>query len=253
MALTTILDLMVDYSDFGRIIPISEKEQYLEQYDQYTSEYYRSMRDRKMDPIDYTELTDDNSFKYEYIWNPCNGNAIGKDPFGPIYFSPVNILKNVYYKRLDNLWMKIDENVSYDSFERYYGDSLGSMEIKNNNIISARPERYIFRVPLIDCYLPKKHNMSSITMGALLTDDHVRDIDRVIKKYWIGDDFIKNKYKIIGSFENMKKIYDVAVSKDPLSFGREYLMSLNIDTKKIGKNNLNESINKKAVEFLKRM
>jgi len=166
-----------------------------------------------MDPIIQIELDDDCAFKFDYMWDPYTGQRTEKDPFGPLYFDPDSLIHYYYINRLKNLWTEpVDENGGY--YEGYYDMLVGSGD--NINIIGRGecPEKYLFRIPIIDCYLEKDYNKSIITMGPKLTDNEVMMIDELAKKS-------PNNYKLMfkknrPSLYEMKKLYDQAISSNPI-------------------------------------
>lgn len=249
------MDLLVDYSNIEQNNIESKKKtknKYLTQYDETTCLYYKSHRIKKTDPITYDELTDDNSFKYEYMWDPYTGNIKDKDPYGPIYFNPINLLCHIYYSRLNGLWIGQSKEIN-GIYEGYYGESVGAGD--NFEVIGRGiyPERYLFRLPISNCYLKPQHNMSLVTMGPKLTDDDIHDIDRLLTKKWSHDPIYKSIYKRVGSLFKLKCYYEFAISKNPSMIQT----TLFDKTKKLKKhyitNNKNADLNRIAVEFLKDM
>jgi hypothetical protein len=185
---------------------------YKKLFEDRTTEYYKTLRYRKMDPIIQIELEDDEAFKFEDMWDPYTGERIGKDPFGPLYFDPDSLIHYFYINRLKNLWTEpTDDNGGY--YEGYYDMLVGS---GNNIKIVGRgecPEKYLFRIPIIDCYLENDYNKSIITMGPKLTDNEIKLIDEIANKN-------TNNYKMLfkkqrPSLYEMKKCYDQAIDSDP--------------------------------------
>ncbi len=222
---------------------------------------YKLMRLQKIDPIDGTNIDEDTCFKYNYIWDSFTGDllydneTLVEDPFGPLCFSPCNIVKTIYYRRLDNIWVKTNNNNDYDN-DYYYGDNVG---IGNNFEITGRgiyKERHLFRLPVVDCYLPKNHNAMMVTMGPLLTNDDVLLIDNLITRHWIEIDQEINKiYEKIKSLVNLKKIYELIINSDPISsFSQEYIESIGLDyILATAQNNPNIYLHHMAVNMLKEM
>jgi hypothetical protein len=182
------------------------------EYDHYTKEKYRVMRKRIMDPITYVDLNERYSFKFPYKWDPYTGERLEKDEDGPLYFDPDILIKYFHTKRLDKLWVKpSDEQGGY--FSGYYDDGLGAGE---EFFVAGRgehPEWYLFRIPIIDCYLTKDHNKQVITFGPKLTDEEVDEIDRIAQ---LRPDNYKSMYGCNRpSLKKMKELYDNAISKTP--------------------------------------
>jgi hypothetical protein len=185
---------------------------YNKEYEDRTTEYYKTLRFRKMDPLINIDLEDDNSFKFKYTWDPYTGERKESDPYGPLYFDPDSLIHYYYINRLKNLWNEpVDETGGY--YEGYYDMLVGSGE--NINIVGRGecPEKYLFRIPIIDCYLEKDYNKSIITMGPRLTDDEAKEIDRIAQKNPSNykQMFRKNR----PSLYEMKKLYDEAINLNP--------------------------------------
>lgn len=197
---------------FDQETPKETPQKPIIEYDNYTKEKYRVMRKRVMDPITYVDLNERYSFKFPYKWDPYTGERLSEDEDGPLYFDPDVLIKYFYTKRLDKLWVKpSDEQGGY--FSGYYDDGLGAGE---EFFVSGRgehPEWYLFRIPIIDCYLTKDHNKQVITFGPKLTDEEVEEIDRIAQ---LRPDNYKSMYGYNRpSLKKMKELYDNAISKTP--------------------------------------
>jgi len=176
---------------------------------------YENYRRNKIDPILLLELPLNNMqekdlFKFEYTWDPYTGlRSKQKDPNGALYFDP-NVLINYFYtSRLNNLWI----NEYYDGndyIQGHYGDALGkypNFEIKGRG---PHPEWYLFRLPIIDCYLEKDHSLQIVTMGPVLTDKEIKKIYTLSKRY---KKFYKDTFEIKRpNIVKMKQLYDRAVN-----------------------------------------
>ena len=187
-----------------------EKPQY--EYDEETTEKYRVLRLRKMDPIGYIELNDDNAFKFEFKWDPYTGERLEKDSNGPLYFDPDILIKYFYTKRTDKLWVAPkNDNTGY--YEGYYDDGVGAGEDFFVGGRGNHPEWYLFRLPIIDCYLTKDNNKQFITFGPKLTDKEIKEIQKLaeLKPDNYKRQFGYNRPSII----EMKKFYDMAITKKP--------------------------------------
>lgn len=224
----------------------SNAHQYVDNYDTTTTQYYKAYRIKKMDPILFTQLNDKNAFKFYAIWDPLTGARTGIDPYGPLYFNPITIMEYIYKSAKDRLWID-----ATDDMEGYYTEHVGAGE---ECMIVGRgtyPEKYLFRLPISDCYLNPDHNMSVITMGPILTDAEIIEIDDLLVKYWKNDNVYKKYYHKIGSLYLLKKYYDVAISKTPLEMG---LIDIDIDMDDIMKqHNPNQYLNMCAVNIIKNM
>jgi hypothetical protein len=252
------MDLIIDFTIIKQPVAPNDilhkqngKKEYQVPYDETTTLYYKSHRTGKTDPITFDEMNDRNAFKFSSMWNPMTGVRTTDDPFGSIYFNPINLLNHFYNCRLNGLWIgESDEND--EMYEGYYGDGVGAgedFEIIGRGIY---PERYIFRLPIPNCYLPPNNNMSLITMGPKLTDSEICSIDQIITNHWYDHLLYDKIYKRIGSLHRLKRTYDIAISKNPTTADLKFLKNGNIGTKD-QKKNLGQSINRLAVNILKRM
>jgi hypothetical protein len=181
-------------------------------YDDTTMVKYRILRERKMDVIfqDKEGLSEENAFVFGERWDPYTGKRIEKDPYGALYFNPVHLVQYYYTNRLNNL--RISPSGDY---EGYYGDAVGAGINFNIKSRGSHPERYLFRVPISDCYLTKSHNSNFITMGPKLTDKELISIDNLMSR-----DHIRQEYKSIygrtpPSVYKMKQLYLQAIEEDP--------------------------------------
>ena len=148
-----------------------------EQYDKITCETYRIKRLYKIDPISDIEIPKDFIFEFKYKWNPYNGFREDIDDVGPLCFNAINLYDYYYINRYKGLWTP-----PQDGFQGIYGDMVGSGK---NVLIKSRgtyPEKYLFRLPIIDCYLPLTHNLSIVTMGPELTEQEITQIDLIVTK-----------------------------------------------------------------------
>lgn len=223
---------------------ICEKRKYMDLYDDTTINYYRAHRMQKTDPITFEYLDDKTAFKFPYTWNPLTGERLGIDPYGPLYFNPLTLLRHFYESRLNTLWIKPN-----DGYQGYYGDGVGAgedLEIPSRGIY---PERYVFRIPIQDCYLKKNHNHSIVTMGPKLTDREICEIDRLIRKHWHDSRHFAPMYERIGSLFKMKHYYTVAIAKNPNDID---LSGLDLNNKFKATQNSN-NLNRIAIEYLKEM
>lgn len=237
---------MVEQKGVGEPV-IDPKKIYLATYDDTTCIYYKKHRSKHTDPIMFDVLkSKSSSFKFCDMWNPDTGNRIGIDPFGPLYFHPINLLQHFYWNRLNGLWVEPN-----NGYQGYYGDTVGAGE----DIEMGRgvyPERYLFRLPISNCYLKKGHNMSIITMGPKLTTSEICEIDRIINKFWSNDQIYEKIYKKIGSLYKLKCYYDVAIAKDPINMD---LSGIELGNREhiLKQPNPNMCLNRNSVEILKKM
>jgi hypothetical protein len=184
-----------DLIDFTSIKK-EDKENDKVNYDKQTTETYRILRMFKICPISNRELREDNSFKFKDKWDPFTGIRKGLDEIGALYFDPNELYKYYYKNRLNNLW-----HVPENNFEGYYGDLVGIGKEMNIKSRGNNSSKYLFRLPIVDCYLMENHNHSIVTVGPILTDEEINEIDNLL---------IKNK-KRLTPLLTIKKYYDNAV------------------------------------------
>ena len=207
-------------------------------------EYYRR---NKIDPILLTELPlnnmlEKNVFKYEYKWNPYTGKKLNiKDESGPLCFDPNSLIHYFYKNRLNNLWKKGEYNEDENIYtEGYYGDALGGYPDFSITGRGKHPEMYLFRLPIIDCYLEKDHNLQVVTMGPELSNKEIKKINSLSNK-----DVFKSLYKYKKpNILKLKNIYDKAVDS---------LHEYNTDNNDLSiedNNNIKYQINTDAVKSL---
>jgi len=207
--------LLVDFSDIpdadlNEPVTVQPKKQI--EYDKETNEKYRVLRLRKMDPLLYNEVDDQYAFKFKYKWDPYTGERLEEDPNGPIYFDPDYLIKYFHTKRLDKLWVQpTDESNGY--FEGYYDAGVGAGEDFHLASRGAHPEWYIFRIPIIDCYLTKDHNRQFITFGPKLTNEEILEIERLANLRADNYRMLFNRNR--PSLNQMKELYDLAIAREP--------------------------------------
>ena len=214
----TDLDFAVsdDFVSFEDIVEVPKPQFITVEYDRRTNEYYRILRSRKMDPFISIDLDDHYAYKYPYIWDPYTGIKSDKlDKDGPLCFHPDVLIHYFYKNRLNNLWVEPVDDLQAGYFEGYYDMAVGAGE--NIHVVGRNecPEKYLFRLPIIDCYLTKDHSDMVITMGPKLTDADIDEIYNIALKN-------KNSYRdIFGkprpNLVLMKQLYDQAISKTPYS------------------------------------
>ena len=167
-------------------------------YDKTTLETYRMKRIYKIDPLNDKKLSDDFIFEFKEKWNPYTGERLENDEIGPLCFDPYDLYLYYYKNRCSGLWY----NGNFE-YQGYYGELVGTGKDINIKSRGFKPERYLFRLPILDCYLPDNHNYSLITYGPLLNDDEIEYIDKLIILY--------NK----PSLKLIKKYYDAALDSNP--------------------------------------
>ena len=176
---------------------------------------YELYRRNLIDPILLTELpisSSSNIFKFEYTWNPYNGiRSNMKDLSGPLCFDPNALIHYFYTNRLNNLWKDEEYNPEDNTFlQGYYGDAIGGFPEFNIIGRGKHPEMYLFRLPIIDCYLEDGHCRQIVTMGPILNNNEIKKINTIANKKLFKSTYKYKKPNLV----NLKKLYDEAV--DPL-------------------------------------
>lgn len=213
-------ELFIDFEETEPVIENNKQiKKYEENYDEYTTDLYFVMREKKYNVISHDAFDCDTNkvFMYKYMWDPYTGEKKKEDPIGPLYFHPDDLIYFFYTRRKKLLWIEpkdIVHGLNEGVYEGYYGDGLGSGE--NINIIGRGeyPELYLFRLPIDDCYLPPDSDRSIITMGPKLSDGEIKLIED------LAEDHHKFNYqnfygKKRPSLTLMKNLYDTAISKTP--------------------------------------
>ena len=169
---------------------------------------YNYYRKNKIDPFTLEPITCKYVFTYPYKWNPYSGKKINEvDKNGPLYFDPANLIQFFYTQRLNNLWIEGD-----DGYDGYFGDALGNGPDFNIKGRGKHDEWYLFRLPIIDCYLDKEHSSQYVTMGPILNIDELKLIDKLAaaeQKY--KEDSKQNK----NILSKLYKLYHCAIDKEP--------------------------------------
>lgn len=151
----------------------------IDNYDNTTTETYRVKRLYKIDPFDDNIIPDHLIFEFKSKWNPYSGIRTDDDEIGPLCFNALGLYKYYFENRYRELWSP----PTADGFGSMYGPIVGkSIEIKINSL-TFKPEKYLFRLPIYDCYLKKSHKLTTITMGPVLTDEEIEKIDTICKLY----------------------------------------------------------------------
>lgn len=180
-------------------------------YDDRTMKYYKTMRQCHIDPILNIEVNDKIAFKFDYQWDAYTGERTIKDPFGPLYFNPISLVYNYYIHRLDGLW-KNECKVNGEYFEGYYDMLVGVGESMNIIGRGYYPELYLFRLPILDCYLTTDHNKSIITFGPKLNDTEINIIEQLCLTEEVKTEYMNIFGKNCPSIKTMKLLYDNAIS-----------------------------------------
>ena len=177
-------------------------------------ETYRVMRKLKIDPFTDEVIDDTKSFKFTYQWNPRTGQRTKPDPYGALHFNPMTLIKFFHAKRLSKLWTSSsDTGAGY--FPEFYDIAVG---IGSDFYVAGRgynPQWHVFRLPIIDCYVSSNMSLREITMGPILTDEEIAEIDLIGHTYYERE-YKQETGKNMPSLVKMKELYDKAISKSPI-------------------------------------
>ena len=211
-------------------------------FDKNTTETYRIKRLFKIDPLTDIEVPENIAFKFKFSWDPYTGKRNGNDSIGPLYFNAINLYDYYYENRFRGLWFPPAEQ-----YQGYYGDLIGTG--KNISIKSrgSNPEKYLFRLPIIDCYLPNNHNLSFITMGPELSDDEICEIDNIVNQF-----HSKKKNNNFTSLTALKYYYDQSIESSPDPNSDE-IKELKLKYPNLSEKEINEKYNRYWVDKLVRI
>lgn len=187
------------------------KSKYKIEYTMETVNDYISLRKSLICPISYMSINTKNSFPFAYIWDPyCNGLRTDEDPHGPLWFDPKALTYYFWSKRLDNLWMKGDQE-----FGGTYGEAVG---VGDDFYIPGRghhPEHYLFRLPVPNLYLPKDYNPQYPTATPILTNAEIEHINKLVHSDEHSTAYLEIFKRYPPDLVKIKQYYDIAISKDP--------------------------------------
>jgi hypothetical protein len=221
-------------------IPVDTKEnKEIINYDKTTCETYRIKRLYKIDPITDIEVPENLAFKFFFEWNPYTGIRGSDDIIGPLYFNALTLYDYYYNNRYKGLW-----NPPVDNFQGYYGDLIGTSKDIKIRSRGSNPQKYLYRLPIIDCYLPQNHNYSVITMGPELTNSEISQIDRIIIQY-----HPKRNYSNFTSLSLLKSYYDKALDSIP-DPNCDEIIELKIKYPSLSDKEINEKFNRYYVDKL---
>ena len=201
-----------DYNfDDVEIEQVVTKKEKNEEYDETTTKYYTKARLEKTDPITFEKT--DNAFLFYHKFNPFNGERGTIDETGPLCFDPDVLIHYFYENRLNHLWVEPYEekiDTEYVNYTGYFDNGVGNGPEFNINGRGKHPEWYLFRLPIIDCYIPKGGCGQSVTMGPVLTNDELEMIEKLANK---------NKYRYLELFnkkrpsiKKIKELYENAIT-----------------------------------------
>ena len=66
--------------------------------------------------------------------------------------------------------------------EGHFGDALGKSPDFNIKGRGTHKQWHLFRLPIIDCYVPKNNSLKYITMGPILSDKDLKKIYKLSNK-----------------------------------------------------------------------
>ena len=209
---------------------------------------YRDFRDKNIDPILLEELPvegyeNKKYFKFKFKWNPYTGERGEIDTNGYLAFDPDTLIHFFYSNRTNYLW-----ETSNNDYTGYYGDAVGNGP--NFEIIGRgkHPDWNLFRLPIVDCYLIKDHCYQSVTMGPLLEEREIKEIDKLAKKYKSN---YKNKFNMKRpSLHKLYQLYQEAINPNPdIGIPDNVIPFVDENFVKIKKHNANVDAVKKLIKM----
>lgn len=209
---------------------------------------YLDFRNHKMDPFLFIELDPNQSFQFPDRWNPYTGERLQQDSNGPLYFDPVTLVRYFYTNRLNHLWVNTQNTENGEIIPAHYDhDGLANGP---NFYISSRgshPDWYLFRLPILDCYLRKDHMDQSVTMGPKLTDQEIKKIDDLAQ---LNKQEYENTYhRPLPSLQTIKEFYEMAIDPCPYLPGVPPELEPFVDPEDLSR--MRRQVNTQAVEYLK--
>lgn len=183
-------------------------ENYTEKYDENTLEYLE-LRKSKTCPLTFEDIDEDKAFKYYNKWNPITGEILDEDEHGPLYFDPVALYMFFLNNVMNHLLLNIEGGIYYNN------ETIGIGKDFNNGKRGSYKEKYVFRLPIDDCYCTEGFDNKIPTMGPVLNDAEIIHIDELINAYYYDNDDIKKNYKDSTKLYEIKRLYDIAIDDDP--------------------------------------
>ena len=179
---------------------------------------YQKYRKNKIDPILLEQLPLHKKwkayiFQFPDSWDPYTGIRNGKDKDGPLCFDPDALIYFFYTNRLRHLWQHRDIQDADQQFQETYGDAVGKAPEFNIPGRGKHPDWYLFRLPIIDAYLPSDHCYQAVTMGPILTNEEIDSIQNFAEKQ--GNNYFKTYGQERPDLRLIKKYYDQAVTSFP--------------------------------------
>jgi hypothetical protein len=220
-------DDIIDFSnhkDFKRVDQYSNiiqdfnhgKNLYEIEYNDDTINKYRALRIQRLDPISHNKIEEDLCFKFPYIWDSLTGERLStKDPYGGLCFDVITLSRLFYINRTKHLWVEeYDEGQDGYIWSGYPDEGLGKGETFHIKSRGYHPEWYLFRLPILDCYIPKDLPEQIPTFGPKLTYNEIVEINDKLQK---GRLIYKNMYyNEPPDLLKLKEYYDKAI--DPIPY-----------------------------------
>ena len=180
-------------------------------------------------------------FKFYHQWDPFNGTRTTIDPMGPLVFDANALIHYWHVNRLNHLWTNA-VNDDGGLYHGYYNDGVGNGPDFNVTGRGNHMDWYLFRLPVMDCYLPDDHNDQIVTMGPVLTDEEICMIYKLAKK--TSYQFGSNRPNVV----LMKQHYEQAITMNPSIPGYKFDISAFVSKKQWDEIRFEE--NKKGVSAL---
>lgn len=165
------------------IVKKKEKKEYTHEYDHNTTKTFKTLRLNKMDPITAMPIPENlTPFEVPNMWDPITGEFLKTpDPFGPIVFNPLGLIREFYAKRCSHVWNPAQDGAD-GYYEGYPGEGLGTGETFFVKSRGHYPEWFVFRVPIKNCYIEKDADRSVPRMGPKLSRDDIVRLYEFCKK-----------------------------------------------------------------------
>jgi hypothetical protein len=238
----TINDLVIN----NVIKNVKNNSNIIKSYNFMTKETYRMKRLTKRDIFNDNILNQHECFEYIKVWNPYTGNIIDKDDeFGPLCFDGYELSYYYYINRLNGLW-----NVALDGYDSYYGELLGTGKEINIASRGSYPEKYLLRLPIIDCYVYEDSSHSVVTMGPIISDDEIDRLDNIL--CYCRDTLDKKFTENEKLMKTLKYNYDEALNSNP-NPTCELIENIIEKYPDLNQKNINEKYNRHHVEILKNL
>ena len=233
--MSTINNFIIDMSVMDNLqLPIKkikQEPQYKINYNDNTKKYctYRKLN---IDPITLIALDENYPvFKVEKMWDPYTGQFTENDPFGHLSFDPISLTIYFWMNRYTHL---LKDSTSTDNIST--DDGLGAGEDFIINSKGKYPERYLWRLPIVDCYIEKTDNIKEESflnsvpkLGPKLERHDIEILYELVKQC------VKlhpNRLERIPDLVSMYDTYHIAINPEPdisnINEGNSIIESRNI-------------------------